>query len=198
MVTVNSVISDICKDQTWSQKALLGSILMFIPIVNLFSLGYLSRYAAQVLEEGELELPQWDSWGYLFLGGIWFLLVIIAYGILPMLLGWLLGMLFASMTFHVLGWFPFFPITIAAAVSPTFVVLGLLSIRNSQHPKGFLLDIQGHMKRIMNCWDKLIVINMAFMGLLLFGLPIYGLTIFLGFIILIPYTALVLIEVEKK
>lgn len=200
MISVNNVFEKITSERGWMQKVILGGILMFIPVINLFAMGYLWRYAGRVLNDGDLGLPHWEDWGKLFFGGLLFLVVFLGYGVMVMLVGWLLGALLSVLSLGMLGWFPYFPLSIAGLVAPSLVVMGVFSLKKGQGFEVLLWDITGHFKRMLACWDRLVIVNLAFMGLIILGSPLYGFAFFFGFIVLIPYTALVLIEGggEKK
>ena len=198
MISVNNVFEKISSEHGWIQKLVLGSILMFIPIINIFALGYLWQYTGHVLDSGDLRLPRWENWGRLFWGGLIFLAIIVAYGLVIFGLGWLLSLLLSALSFGALGLFPFFPLSIASAIAPSLTVMGLFSLKKRQNIELLARDLKNHFKRLISCWPRLFVANFAFMGCLIFGAPIYGFALFVGFLILIPYTALILIEDEIR
>ncbi len=196
--TVNSVFERISKDPRWIQKVVIGGLLMFIPIINFFALGYLSRYAGQVLKNGSVKLPEWERWGRLFMGGLWFFLVILVYGVLTLVIGWMLGLLLMMISLGLLGWFPYFPLSVAILVAPTLVMCGLFTIRKQRSWDSLFSNVRDHFKKLCVSWKQLLVPNLAFVGLQLIGMPVYGLTFFLGLMVLIPYTALVFNQLDKE
>lgn len=66
-------------------KLLIGGILMFIPIVNLFSMGYF----VECYEKGaknEQSMPEWTDWGRKFVDGLIILVINIIYFLIPTLI----------------------------------------------------------------------------------------------------------------
>ncbi len=53
------------------KKLLIGTIIMFIPIVNIMGYGYGLKCAESVLKKrGNYKLPKWENWGDLFVKGL--------------------------------------------------------------------------------------------------------------------------------
>lgn len=68
-------------------KLVIGSLLMLVPIINLFALGYLYRTTALVKAGAPFTYPEWDRWKDLFIDGLRvFVLSIVWIGV-PMLIG---------------------------------------------------------------------------------------------------------------
>lgn len=63
-------------------KWLLGSLMLFIPIVEVFTLGYRYRLFRQGMEN-QWSLPQWTGWRELFFKGLQMLVIRIVYMLLP-------------------------------------------------------------------------------------------------------------------
>ena len=98
----------------WIPKA-WGGALCFIPILNLFAFGYLLEYARQIRQSSHWDLPEWrdHEFSTLFLSGIRFLLLLLAYVGVPLLVGFLLSLLILGLTFGMLGIIAFFPLAAA-------------------------------------------------------------------------------------
>lgn len=197
MITTYKIIEKVQQDPQWIQKILIGGLLMFIPIVNLFALGYLYRFASGIHASGRIKLPSWDNWGQLFLDGLIFLGVILLYGFIPFLIGWGLSLIIVMITFGFLGWFPLIPLSIVAVVVPSLILGGILPIMDG---KGFLALLRSgtHLKSLLKGWKLLLLANLTFIGLQFIGLPLYGFAFFVGFLLLIPYTLFVLSNVTKE
>lgn len=71
-------------DERWLKKVVIGSLLSFVPIVNLVVSGYVLR-KLRMAARGEVGLPEWREWGSLFVGGLKLLVVTIAYLLVPLL-----------------------------------------------------------------------------------------------------------------
>lgn len=198
MTITNKFIEKIRDDREYVQKILIGGLLMFVPIVNIFALGYLYRYAGQVMSTGRMELPTWDRWGKLFLGGLIFLGIAVLFGVIPVLIGWYLSQAIDLITFGVLGWFPYFPLSIAVLIAPSLILFGLFSILKGDGFQGLFTKLGDHFKDLRKYWKQLMLGNLAYIGFWLVGLPLYGFCHFIGMLLLIPYTLSVLNDEDES
>ena len=195
---MNKILNAILKDKQWMSKLLIGGLLMFIPVVNFFALGYLSRYAGNVLKTGRLTLPEWDEWGRLFMGGLIFFAILLVYGVLPLLIGWALSLALDGLTFGSLGCIPYIPLSIAAVIAPTLSLLGLFAIRSGSPLDQLFLKTWRYIKQACTLWKELLLANMTFVGICFVGAPLYGFALFAGFLLLIPYTIKVFVKSESE
>ena len=78
----------------WIPKVLLGGGLSFVPVLNLFALGYLMVYEA-VLRSQQLDLPEWSEmdWPSLFIDGMRMLSLLFCFVGVPLLVGWVVSLL---------------------------------------------------------------------------------------------------------
>ena len=51
------------EEDKWVEKLLIGGLLMLVPIVNVFAIGYALRALKNVSEGKRPILPEWDDWG---------------------------------------------------------------------------------------------------------------------------------------
>ncbi|MBC8189499.1 MAG: DUF4013 domain-containing protein, partial [Puniceicoccaceae bacterium] len=65
---------------------LIGGLLSFVPIVNVFAFGYLYRMSRAVRTSGHPVLPPWVDWSGLFMDGLRFGVVWLLYWLLPLML----------------------------------------------------------------------------------------------------------------
>ena len=112
----------------WIPKVLWGGALSFIPILNIFSLGYLLEYTIRLRQSRQWELPEWRDMEIpaLFLSGSRALILILAYGGTPLLGGWLASELLDFLSFGLLGIVSYFPLVLAAFLSP-FLILSSIN-----------------------------------------------------------------------
>ncbi len=198
MITTQKIFEKIQHDPQWLQKILIGGLLMFVPIVNLFALGYLYRYAKSILKSGRFQLPNWEEWAKLFLEGLIFIGVLFLYTLVPILAGWAIYLFIAKITMGYLGWFPFFPVSLALVLGPSLTLVGLFSIMEGAKADSLFLKVGKYFKKIFKFWKLLLIGNLAFLGLQFVGFPLYGLAFFIGFLFLIPYTLAVLNSENKE
>lgn len=192
MNTISKIIEKIKADQEYVQKIIIGGLLMFIPVVNIFALGYLYRYAKQVRATGRMELPNWDSWGRLFCAGLIFLGIGLLFGVLPVLIGWSISGAIEKITFGYLGWFPYFPLSISLLIAPSLTLLAVFSILDGDSFEILFKKFGDYFRIMGKHWKELTLGNVAFIGFCIVGLPLYGFTSFISLMLLIPYTLIVL------
>lgn len=79
----------------------IGSLLMMIPIVNIFAMGYLYRTTALVKAGAPFIYPEWDRWKDLFIDGLRFLVLAIVWVGIPMFIGlcvsWSVGVIYPEL-----------------------------------------------------------------------------------------------------
>jgi hypothetical protein len=191
MNTINKIIEKIKSDREYIQKILIGGLLMFIPVVNIFALGYLYRYAGQVRSSGHGGLPKWEKWGRLFVDGVIFLGIILLYGFLPVLFGWAISEALNMVTLGFLGWVPYIPLSIGLLIAPSLTLIGVFSILKGEGFEGLFTKLGDHFKVLKKHWMELMLGNVAYIGFCIVGLPLYGFAHFIGLLLLIPYTLFV-------
>jgi len=76
----------IFKDKEWIKKTTIGALFSVIPIIQIFSIGYIEKFLHSILKEGNRELPKWKNWGNLFVKGFLWLIISIIYLFIPLLL----------------------------------------------------------------------------------------------------------------
>jgi hypothetical protein len=83
-------------DAEWVKKVIIGTVLMWIPIVFFFPMGYAYRVFKKVLGKAEPVLMEWEDWGGYFMDGLKVFVVYLIYMIVPMILSFLAQGLIAS------------------------------------------------------------------------------------------------------
>lgn len=175
-------------------KLLIGGLLSFIPVVNVFAFGYLYRVSVAVRKSGQPILPEWSDWGGLFMDGIKFAVVWLAYWLLPLLLVLLLGFL---MTFvglgaltNVLGWLVF--------LLSTALFSSALYRYNMRKDFKDLLDVMLIFRMTWMELPRMIVPAFVFLGIFVLSLPFYGFALFAGFLMLITFASLRYRSIEQR
>ena len=67
------------------KRWIFGGIILYIPVLNFFSLGYLSK-ASRLLMIGSIGLPTWEKKGEIWLEGVKLLFIFILYEAVPFFL----------------------------------------------------------------------------------------------------------------
>ena len=186
MPIFEEVFNRLIKLPGFGLKFLIGGLLSFVPIVNIFAFGYLYRMSRAVRKLGQPVLPAWHDWPGLFIDGLRFTVVWLVFWLLPISLASLIALL---MPFVFLG----------ALTSIFFLTTVLFSTalfssalyRYIMH-KNFkdLLDLLLILRMTGEEIPRLILPGFVFIGFLVLTQPFYGFAIFGGFLLLITYTTL--------
>jgi hypothetical protein len=174
----------------WIPKVLLGGGLSFIPGLNLFALGYLFIYGRQLRRSGRVDLPEWPemNWPELFVCGLRLFSLLILYIGLPMLVGWIVSLLLYFLTFGLLGVVAYFPLAICGFFSPMFFLSAFMAyLKHEEFRDAFQIRIL--LQEVLSGWKPLALPVVAFWGIFLLAIPLYGLSFFIGAWILIAYSS---------
>ena len=174
----------------WIPKVLLGGGLSFTPGLNLFALGYLFIYGRQLRRSGRVDLPEWSemNWPELFVCGLRLFGLLILYIGLPMLVGWIVSILLYFLTFGLLGVVAYFPLAICGFFSPMFFLSAFMAyLKHEEFRDAFQIRIL--LQEVLSGWKPLALPVVAFWGIFLLAIPLYGLSFFIGAWILIAYSS---------
>lgn len=179
------------------QKLLVGGLLSFIPVVNLFAFGYLYRVSRSVRRAGRPVLPDWrlgSNWRGLFVDGLRFAVVWLAYWLLPILLAllisWLMALVFLGALANV--------VFISAVLYATALFSSALYRYNMREEFKDLLDLNLIFRMTWMELPRLLIPVFFFLGLVFWLLPFYGFPLFGGFLVLIVYTSLRYRSIEAQ
>ena len=175
-------------------SVVIGSVLAFIPIANLFAFGYLYRFAVIIRRSSVLSLPEWSDWQGLFFDGLRFAVIWLAFWFMPVALGWLVAAGFNQVGLSVIA----YPL-----LSMVFVVASLLfcaALYRFQSHGDFtdLRDVSLILRMATFDWKSYIVPALVALGIIAFAKPLYGVVFFAGFLILIAYTSLSYRAIEQR
>jgi len=175
-------------------KLLIGGLLSFVPIVNIFAFGYLYRMSRAVRKSGQPALPAWQDWSELFMDGLRFAVVWLAYWLLPILLAALISWLMTLVYLGALSNIFFFTVVLLSSI------LFSSALYRYHMRKDFkdLLDVALILRMTWMELPRLIVPAFVFLGILVLLLPFYGFAIFGGFLLLITYTSLRYRSIEQN
>ena len=173
----------------WIPKALWGGLLSFVPILNVLALGYLLEFTLRLRRLGEWELPEWRDQNFpnLFAEGLRAFLILVAYVGIPLLAGWLLSEIVDFLTFDLLGIVSHFPLAIAGFIAP-FLFLSAIHAYLSDGIFNDAWQIRSVLLQAKKFWPRLAIPVVAFWGIFLLAIPLYGLSFFLGTWVLLSYS----------
>lgn len=178
------------------QKVLIGCLLSFLPIVNLFAFGYLYRFALEVRRSGRVVLPEWDDWQGLFLDGLRFAVVWLLFWLLPILLAYLIFFGFGIFLFA-LGGAAYLIVSAIFVLAPVFFASALYRLQTRSDFKD-LLDLPLIARMTSKALPRFILPVLVFIGIFaLFG-PMYGFSFFPAFLFLLAYSHLTFRSLETR
>ena len=173
---------------------LIGGLLTFIPVVNLFAFGYLFRVSRAVRKTGQPVLPDWSDWVEMFMDGLRFAVVWLGYWLLPILLGmlltWLMTLIGLGALANVACWI--------VVLLATVLFSSALYRYNMRQEFRDLLDVMLILRMSRMELPRLIVPTLVFLGVLILLLPFYGFALFSGFLMLITFTGLRYRDIEQR
>ena len=175
-------------------KLLIGGLLSFVPILNIFAFGYLYRFARSTRRSGQLSLPEWNDWSGLFLDGLKFAVVWLAYWLLPLLLASALSGVLFGLGLGALAYMLFASVFL---LSPVLFSSALYRLQMRSDFKD-LLDVTLIIRMAYMELPRFIIPALAFLGIFALALPIYGFALFSGFLLLIAYTGLCYRSMEHR
>jgi hypothetical protein len=190
MPSLEAVCGRLFGHSGWMPKVLWGGLLSFIPFLNLFSLGYLLEYTIRLRQSRQWELPEWRDMEIpsLLSNGVRMLLIILAYGGIPIIVGWLARQLVDFLSLGLLGIVSYFPLALSGFLSP-FLVLASIHAYLQDGLFSDCWDIRGVLISARATWPDLIIPVIAFWGIILLALPLYGLAFFIGSWVLLAYSS---------
>lgn len=170
----------ICQPRFWV-KLLIGGGLSFVPFANIFALGYLYRFSMQLRRTGKISLPEWDNWPGLFVDGLRFGLIWIAYWVLPFFPAFLLSSLFCLLHLYLLSY-----LTLTAMFFVASILFCSALYRFHMKPDFQTLLEVGYVVRMSRAgFSACILPILVFAGIFVLALPLYGVAFFIGFLLLI-------------
>ena len=166
-----------------------GGALCFVPILNLFAFGYLLEYGRQIRQSNQWDLPDWRDHDIptLLVSGIRLLLLLLTFIGIPLLMGWVLSLLILGLSFGMLGIIAYFPLAITGFAAP-FLFLASLHAYLEDGIFANSFQLQQVYRSALAYWPKLGLPVIAFWGIFLLALPLYGISFFLGVWVLIAYS----------
>ena len=194
MVSFEDIGKRIFADRRWLPNLLIGGVLSFVPVANVFALGYLYRYFAQVHRGAGFEWPEWRDWEGLFVDGLHLLAVLALYGLLPMAVGWQVALMLSAVygqgVYVLLA-----PLLLAAPVW----VMAILYAFQPRRQWAVLGRPAVAWLMMRAAWPELLVPGLAFWGLLRLAWPaLFGFAFFLGFLVLGAYYTRLFLEIENQ
>ena len=189
MPSLEAVCSRLFGRPGWIPKVLLGGGLSFIPGLNLFALGYLVVYGRRLRRNQQLDLPEWSemNWPELFICGLKLFGLLIIFVGLPMIVGWITSIVLYFLTFGLLGVVAYLPLAITGFFAPMIFLAAFMAYLTHEEFRD-AFHIRALIQQVIRGWKPLALPVVAFWGIFLLALPLYGLSFFVGAWVLIAYS----------
>lgn len=173
---------------------LIGGLLSFVPIVNIFAFGYLYRFSLKLRHTGDLRLPEWHDWAGLFADGLKFAVVWLSYWVLPLLLALVVSSVFGGLG---LGALSYLLLSSVFLIAPVLFSSALYRLQMRSDFKD-LMNVALIIRMTYREFPRCILPACFFVGICAVALPIYGFPLFAGFLLLIGYTVLCYRSMESR
>ena len=196
MPSIEAIYRKIFDDSNVWTKMLIGGLLSFVPVLNIFAFGYLYRYLRNLPDYGEFHLPRWNHLQGIFIDGLKCIVVFFIYCLIPILLLWLLSFLLDHMVFSSLGWLPYTFVSIGLITTPVLFASALYQFQLDEKWEN-LLELKPIVMRVLLVKEYVVVPSLAFVGLCLAGLPLFGFTFFLGMVVYLAYMYVLFISQDR-
>ena len=213
MPSFEEICQKVSTGEHFNARFLIGGLVSFLPVVNIFALGYLYRYSEKVRRSGKLILPPWDphEWKGLFVDGLRFLAVILLFFGIPVFLGGMLTALLArsldivpnpamalfGFIFGFLMAVAYLPLAAALFFGPILTIAALCNYQSRERFEDLArLDLVFRLVR--KAGRRIIIPSLSFTGVIVVGAPVAGFAFFLGFTMIIAYYTIVFAVLEKE
>ncbi len=198
MVSFDDVCKRIFADPRWVPNLLIGGVLSFVPVLNVFALGYQYRYFEQIHRGGGFAWPDWNDWEGLFFDGLRLLAIMALYGFLPVLVGFWVVSLLGWVSYEILG-HPLYMALVSPLelLAPVWTVAMLYAY---QPRRRWAVLRRPALAWLMTraIWPALVVPALAFWGIMWLGFMLFGFAFFLGFTVLGAYYTRLFLEIESR
>ena len=192
--TFEEVFTKLAREPDLPLKFLVGGLLCFVPVINIFAFGFLYRFADRLRRHGDMRLPEWTDWGGLFLDGLRFTVVWLLFWVLPLLLGALVHGFFKSVGIGALAYIAFSAVFL---VAPVFFCAALRRLQARADMRD-LKDVGLILRMAAGQVGELLIPCLVFFGIFALALPLYGFAVFAAFLIMVAYTSLCYRRVEGR
>jgi hypothetical protein len=177
MPSLEQVCKRLFSDQSWFLKAVVGALLLIIPIAHFLAFGYLYAMVDQARRGEELEFPEWGDWSRLFSNGLAAFAIFLVLGLVPILAAWALA--WPLHFFINYGAFNYLPLVPAVMLAGPLTVAGIYQYqRNLEFRDAFRLVVLVAMLRSTKLYFW--VPTFALIGFLVAGYPLMTFTVFIG------------------
>ncbi len=177
MPSLEQVCKRLFSDSSWILKAIVGALLIIVPVAHFLAFGYLYALIEQARRGEVLEFPEWGDWRRLFMTGIAAFLIFLVLGVGPIVVAWLL--VWPLQFVFNYGAFIYLPVVPAVMLAGPLTVAGIYQYQKQEEFRdAFRLPILVAMLRSTKSYFW--VPTFALIGFLVAGYPLMTFTVFVG------------------
>ena len=177
MPSLEQVCKRLFSDPSWFLKAVVGALLLIIPIAHFLVFGYLYTLIEQARRGEDLDFPEWGDWSRLFSKGLAAFVIFLVLGVVPILAAWAVS--WPLHFFINYGAFSYLPLVPAVMLAGPLTVAGIYQYqRNEDFRDAFRLAVLIAMLRSTKLYFW--VPTFALIGFLAAGHPLMTFTVFVG------------------
>jgi len=162
----------------WYIKAIIGALLLIVPVAHFYAFGYLYAMIEQARRGEELSFPEWSDWRRMFVNGVAAFVIFLVLGVAPILIAWVLTYPLRVLPINY-GVFVYLPLM------PTLMLAGPLSAagiyqyqKRGEYKDAFRLAVLISMLRSTKGYFW--VLTLALIGFMVVGCPLMTFTVFVG------------------
>jgi hypothetical protein len=188
------VLSGLIAQSGFGRKVLIGGLLSFVPVLNFLAFGYLFRFSRRFRKSGDHRLPEWEDPRGLFLDGLRFTVVWLAYWLLPLLVLAGLSALLGEIGLGLVGYLLF---AAGFALSPVLFSSALYRLQTRDDLRD-LRDVALILRMTLLKLRSFLLPAFVFVGIFAVGWPVYGFAFFAGFCFAIAYAGATFTRLERR
>ncbi|MFA6289751.1 MAG: DUF4013 domain-containing protein [Opitutaceae bacterium] len=162
----------------WYIKAIIGALLLIVPVLHFFAFGYLYAMVEQARRGDEISFPEWGDWRRMFVNGVATFVIFLVLCVAPILIAWMLTYPLRVLPINY-GVFVYLPLMPALMLAGPLSAAGLYQYqKRGEYKDAFRLGVLIAMLRSTKGYFW--VPTLALIGLMVVGMPLMTFTVFVG------------------
>lgn len=178
MPSLEQVCKRLFSHSAWFVKAIVGALLLIVPVAHFFAFGYLYSMVEQARRGDELSFPEWGDWRRLFVNGVAAFVIFVVLGAAPIFIAWMLTqpLRLLPVNYGAFVYLPMMPVLMLAG--PLTAASIYQYQKRCEYKDAFRLHVLVAMLRSSKGYFW--VPTLALIGFMVVGLPFMTFTVFVG------------------
>ena len=178
MPSLEQVCKQLFSHSAWFPKAVVGALLMIVPVAHFFAFGYLYSMVEQARRGEVLAFPEWGEWRRLFIDGVAAFVIFCVLGAAPIFIAWMLTYPLRLLPVNY-GAFAYLPLMPVLMLAGPLSAAGLYQYqKRGEYRDAFRLPVLIAMLRSTKGYFW--VPTLALIGFMVVGSPLMTFTVFVG------------------